>query len=113
MSDAEIRHLRESYRVEVNEAFAAALASLGEEPRALLRYAVIDGWTIDRIGELYGVHRATAARWVAAAREELGDAIRLQLSAQLSIPLAEVDSVVRLVQSRVDLSLERLLAARA
>lgn len=101
--------LRETYRADVDAAIRAALASLGEESRALLRYSVIDGWTVDRIGALFGIHRSTAARRVAAAREELGTAIRSELSARLAISLDEVDSVVRLVQSRIDVSLERLL----
>jgi RNA polymerase sigma-70 factor (ECF subfamily) len=64
---------------------------------------------VDEIGSLYDVHRATAARWVAAARERLGTRIRDELAAQLKIDVAEVDSIVRLVQSRIDVSLERVL----
>lgn len=88
----------------------AALASLSEELRALLRYSLLDGWNVDRIGALYGVHRATAARRVAVARDQLADAIRKDLSSRLSIPVDEVDSVVRLVQSRIDVSLSRILS---
>jgi RNA polymerase sigma-70 factor (ECF subfamily) len=108
-SDPQLGYLRERYRVEVDAAMRAALATLPDQPRALLRYAVVDNWTIDRIGVLYGIHRATAARRVAAAREELGAAIRTELAARLEISVGEVDSIVRLVQSRIDVSLERLL----
>ena len=108
-SDPELGYLRERYRADVDAAMRAALAALSEQSRALLRYSVVDGWSIDRIGALYGVHRATAARRVAAAREELGAAIRAELAARLAISVDEVDSIVRLVQSRIDVSLERLL----
>jgi len=108
-SDPQLGYLRERYRPEVDAAMRAALMALPDQPRALLRYSVVDGWTVDRIGALYGIHRATAARRVAAARAELGAAIRDQLAARLAISLGEVDSIVRLVQSRVDVSLERLL----
>jgi RNA polymerase sigma-70 factor (ECF subfamily) len=108
-SDPQLGYLRERYRPEVDAAMRAALTALPEQPRALLRYSVVDGWTIDRIGALYGIHRATAARRVAAAREELGSAIRTELAARLAISLGEVDSIVRLVQSRIEVSLERLL----
>jgi RNA polymerase sigma-70 factor, ECF subfamily len=108
-SDPELAYLRERYRGDVDAAMRAALVALPEQPRALLRYSMVDGWSIDRIGALYGVHRATAARWVAAAREELGAAIRAELAARLAIVVDEVDSIVRLVQSRIDVSLERLL----
>jgi RNA polymerase sigma-70 factor (ECF subfamily) len=108
-ADPELGYLREHYRAEVDAAMRAALAALPEPSRALLRYSLIDGWTIDRIGALYGIHRATAARRVAAAREELGTAIRAELAARLEISMGEVDSIVHLVQSGIDVSLERLL----
>jgi RNA polymerase sigma-70 factor (ECF subfamily) len=110
ISDPEIGYLREAYRADVDAAMRIALAKQSAESRALLRYSLIDGWSIDRIAKLYGIHRATAARRVAAAREELGDQIRIELAGRLAIPVEEVDSVVRLVQSRIDLSLSRLLA---
>lgn len=105
----ELGALRERYRADVDAAIRAALAGLPAGARALLRYSVVDGWSIDRIGALYGVHRATAARRVAAARDELGAAIRAELATRLAVDLDEVDSIVRLVQSRIDVSLERLL----
>jgi RNA polymerase sigma-70 factor (ECF subfamily) len=107
--DPKLEVLRARYRPEVDAAMRAALATLGDEPRALLRYSLVDGWTVDRIGALYGVHRATAARRVAAARDELAEAIRAELATRLAISVDEVDSIVRLVQSRIDVSLERLL----
>jgi RNA polymerase sigma-70 factor (ECF subfamily) len=109
VSDPELGFLRETYRADVTAAMRAALVGLDESARALLRFSVVDGWTVDRIGALYGIHRATAARRVAAAREALGAAIRAELAKRLAISMAEVDSVVRLVQSRIDVSIERLL----
>jgi RNA polymerase sigma-70 factor, ECF subfamily len=108
-TDPEFGYLREHYRADVDAAMRAAFAVLADEARALLRYSVVDGWSVDRIGALYGVHRATAARRIAAARAELGAAIRAELAARLAISIDEVDSIVRLVQSRIDVSLERLL----
>lgn len=108
-SDPELSILRARYREDVDIAMRAAVATLDERGRALLRYAFVDGWTVDRIGELYDVHRATAARWVAAVRERLGDEIRTQLAARLKVDTDEVDSIVRMVQSRIDVSLDRML----
>jgi RNA polymerase sigma-70 factor (ECF subfamily) len=108
-SDPELGYLREHYRADVDAAMRAALAALPGQSRALLRYSLVDGWSVDRIGALYGIHRATAARRVAAARQELGAAIRAELAARFGLSVDEVDSIVRLVQSRIDVSLERLL----
>lgn len=113
VSDPELVYLRDHYRADVDAALRTALASLAERPRALLRYHLVRGWSIDQLGELYGVHRATAARWVAAAREELGDAVRQEVARRLSIQLDEVASIVRLVQTQIDVSLSRLFATPA
>jgi RNA polymerase sigma-70 factor (ECF subfamily) len=108
--DPQLDYLRDRYRAEVVAALRAALASLADEPRALLRYSLVDGWTVDQLGALYGIHRTTAARRVTAARDALGEVMRRELAARLSIELEEVDSIVRLVQSRIEASIERLLA---
>jgi RNA polymerase sigma-70 factor (ECF subfamily) len=107
--DPELSILRAQYRDVVDEAIRAAVAGLDDRTRALLRYQLVDGWTVDQVGKLYGVHRATAARWIAAAREAVGDQIRTELAKRLSIDKEEVASLIRLVQSRVDVSLDRLL----
>jgi RNA polymerase sigma-70 factor (ECF subfamily) len=108
-TDPEISMLRERYRTEVDEALHAAVRTLDDRDRALLRYAFVDNLNVDDIGTLYDVHRATAARWVAAARERLGAAIRDALATRLKIHVDEVDSIVRLVQSKIDISLDRVL----
>lgn len=109
-SDPEISMLRERYRSDVDEALKAAIAALDDRDRALLRYAFVDGLNVDDVGKLYDVHRATAARWIAAAREQLGKNIREALAERLDISVSEVDSIVRLVQSKIDVSLDRALA---
>lgn len=107
--DPEVAYLREHYRTEVDAVFRAAIATLPERSRAVLRYHLLDGWSIDEIGALYHVHRATAARWLTSAREELGAQIRAALSQRLAISESQVDSIVALVTSRVEISLDRLL----
>jgi RNA polymerase sigma-70 factor (ECF subfamily) len=113
IDDPELSILRAQYRDTVDAALRAALVGLDARARALLRYQLLDGWSIDQVGKLYGVHRATAARWLADARAALGDAIRTELASRLRIAASEVDSIVRLVQSRVDMSLDRLLVTDA
>jgi RNA polymerase sigma-70 factor (ECF subfamily) len=101
--------LRARHGAEIAAALRAAIDLLDERQRALLRYSMVSGWSIDRIGELYGVHRATASRWVAAARDALGEHLRREVSQRLAIPLEDVDSIVRAVHSQIDVSLARIL----
>jgi RNA polymerase sigma-70 factor (ECF subfamily) len=108
--DPEVAVLREHYREAVEAAFAAALGELSPRARAVLRYHLVDGWTIDQLGARYGTHRSTASRWLAAAREELRGGIRRRLASQLVISESQVDSIVALVTSRIEVSLDRLLS---
>lgn len=105
----ELAMLRLRHGPTIAEALRAALEALEERPRSLLRYSLVSGWSVDRIGELYGVHRATAARWLNAARDALGEQIRREVAARLTIAVSDVDSIVRQVQSQIDVSLLRIL----
>jgi hypothetical protein len=46
---------------------------------------------------------------VASARQDLLDGTKAQLAKELALSGEEVDSVIRIVRSRLDLSVERLL----
>lgn len=107
-SDPELAILRARYHDGVEQAIRMALGKLAGRSRAVLRYQLLDGWSIDRIGQVYGVHRATAARWLGEARDELGELIRKEVGAQLGITSNEVDSIIRLVQTRLSVSMEAL-----
>ena len=105
----ELSLLRDKHGPAIAAAMRAALEKLPERDRALLRYTLVDDWTVDQLGELYGVHRATAARWAAAARDKLGELIRDEIAKRLAIDTSEVESLIALVRSRIDVSLERIL----
>jgi RNA polymerase sigma-70 factor (ECF subfamily) len=107
--DPELLLLKRRYGAELKAAVAAALEGLPARDRNLLRYAVIDGLTTEQLAAMHGVHRATAVRWLAAARSALRGAVRRGLAARLGISDSEVHSLVRLVRSEIDLSLKKLL----
>ena len=106
--DPELQLVRGRYADRFRAAFVAAFADLTERQRNLLRQYHIDELTIDELGRLYQVNRATAARWVIAARTTLLDTTRTRLAADLAIVTGEVDSIIRLVRSRIDLSIREL-----
>ena len=111
VDDPELVLLRERYRDQVRTAFTAGLASLTDRERNVLRQYHIDGLTIDQLAALYRVNRGTTARWVIAARSAVLDATRARLTEQLGIATNEVDSIIRLVRSQLDVSLRDLGAA--
>jgi RNA polymerase sigma-70 factor (ECF subfamily) len=105
---ADVEYLRRRYRPEFEAALRAALAALSDRSRTLLRLHHVDGLSIDKIGAHYGVHRATAARWVAAARGELLEGTRRRASERLGVGRTELVSLMRVVASQLDVSLRQL-----
>ncbi|WP_394833119.1 transcriptional regulator [Pendulispora rubella] len=105
----EVAYLRARYGAEFKASFERAANALTPRERNLLRHGILDGLTSDELGALFGVHRATAARWLASARERLIDELRKDLSARLNVPRAEVDSLLRIMQSNLEITLQRYL----
>lgn len=102
--DPVLERLKSTYREQLAGAFREALESLSARDRTLLRYQLIDGLTIDDIGEIYRVHRATAARWLSTIRDGIVDRTRSQIAEALGVDTAEASSIVRFVQSQLEVS---------
>jgi RNA polymerase sigma-70 factor (ECF subfamily) len=107
--DPLLSQLKAEYRTEFATALREAIALLGAEDRTLLRQQIVDQLSIDEIGAAFGVHRATAARWLQRARGALVTATRGRLATRLKLSVDEIDSVIRLVQSQLDASVVRYL----
>jgi RNA polymerase sigma-70 factor (ECF subfamily) len=111
--DLELAFLKQRYRSEFKQAFEQAVDSLESAERNLLRHQVIGGLGIDQIAAVYGIHRATAARRLVRARDALLSRTRESLMQRLSIDRAELDSLMELIQSRLEVSIQRVLANRS
>ena len=108
--DVELAFLKAQYRAAFRAAFAAAVGELAADERAVLRMGLIHQLSIDQLGKILGVHRATAARRLAAARERLVALTLARLKTSLALDDAELRSLQREVDTHVDVSLSRLLA---
>ena len=108
-TDPELLHLRRSYEAEFEEAFREAIAALTSEERNLLRYYYVDRLNIDHIGAIYGIHRVSASRRLNKARLALVERTREHLAERLDLGSTDLRSVLRLIQSAVDVSLRRAL----
>jgi RNA polymerase sigma-70 factor (ECF subfamily) len=92
------------------EAFRAALASLSPRDRNLLRQHYLHGATIDELGALHGVHRATAARWIADLREILLDRTKRHIAIELRLAGGELESEMRRVAANLEITLQHTLS---
>lgn len=107
-----LSHVKEIYRREFQRAFRGALRALPDRERTLLRQAYIDGLTVDELGSLYRVHRSTAARLLVRARLLLLETTRTRMMAQLDVQSQELDSIMQLIWSQVEISLGDLRRGR-
>lgn len=108
-ADVELDHLRAHFAGTLREALATALSELGEADRALLRLSILNGLSSDALGRLLHVHRATAARRVAAAREELLRNTKRHLAARAGLREGEVSSILRALVRDLEVSISQLL----
>ena len=103
--------VKAEYREAVMAAMHEAAKQLEPGDRHLLRQHLVAGLSIDQLGAVLGIHRATAARRIARARERLVADTRSELARRLQLEPHELDEVIGLVMSRLDVSIGRLLAS--
>lgn len=108
--DPELAFLKGHYRTEFSRSFADALAAMTSRDRTVLRLQHVDRLTLDQTAAVLNVHRATIARWNARIREELLIRTRDSLGRRLKIDAGEFESIMRLIQSNLEVSVRRLLA---
>lgn len=104
----ELEYMKGLYAEAFGRAFRAALASLDPRHRSVLRSTYVEGLSADKLAQLYGVHRVTVARWLGDARLALAGEARRLLAASLALPTEESESILRLIRSRLDVSLRAL-----
>jgi len=107
--DPEISFLKRTYRHEFKTAFTAALARLSDRERLLLKLQLLDGLSIDKLGELYRVHRSTAARWLEQARNQLIKATLTTMRTRLRVEPDALNSILRLISSQLEMNLGSLV----
>lgn len=107
-SDPLVSAVKRDAVVAVKAAFVTAIAELEHRERTTLRLHLLDGLTIDEIAPMYDTHRSTVARWIASARKAVLDKTRRKLMHELRLDKDAVDSMIRLVQSRIELSGDEL-----
>ncbi|MFP2960111.1 transcriptional regulator [Myxococcus sp. 1LA] len=108
----ELGFVREEARGHVRAAFVRAVASLDDDDRELLRLHFVERLSLERMGALFDLHKSTLSRRLTAVQTLLEKRTRRALAERLSLPEPEVDSVMRAIHGRLDLSLSGLLEGR-
>lgn len=110
-ADVAMSLIKAQYRAAFAEGFSKAVETASRRDRNLLRLHFLGGVTLEQLAQMYNVHRATVVRWIAAARDAVFAATREHVATAIAAPSDELDEMFDLVKSRVELSVERLLAS--
>ena len=97
------------YREPVSKAFGSACRQLSAEHRALLRLHFAQGVTTARLATMHNLSRATVVRRLTDAREALVTLVKSELKTTLGVADDDFLSVVKLVNSQLDLRLSMVL----
>lgn len=107
-----LSYMKENYREAFGECFELAVKGLSSRDRNLLRLHLLDKVTLEQLATMYSVHRATVVRWISKVREDLFARTRELLSKRLEIGSHEFESLMKLIESRLDLSVRRMLQSQ-
>lgn len=107
--DMELSFLKAEYRGLFKESFRVALQALETRERNVLYQHIVARLSIDQIGALYHIHRSTAARQLEKARASLFSKTRKEMMKRLKVSSQEFESIMHLIQSRLDVSVARML----
>ncbi len=108
--DPELALIQARYGEAFRSAFVAALAALPASERAVLRLHFADGLNLERLAAVLGVSRATAGRRVLAARQLVFDETLRELRVRLRATPTELESLLAVVRSKLDVSLGALVS---
>ncbi len=100
----ELAHLKQASIAELKRALREALGALPTRERNFLQQYYLDGASLQTLARLYGLTPSAVSRGLAKARATLLGQVRNALMARLRISGRDVDSLLGLVQSQLELS---------
>jgi RNA polymerase sigma factor (sigma-70 family) len=89
---AESGPLADRYVIAARQAVSQALTELDSDQKLVLAYYYFDEMTLKQIGQLYGVHEATASRWVSRAQTTVRKAVERILKRDFGFNPSQVEA---------------------
>ncbi len=109
--DPELEVLRRRFAPEIQAAFRTTLAELPARERNVLCLYYVDGLSGEAIAAMYDVHAATIRRRIERCRAAVLERTLALVRERLEVSHEELESILALVQSQIDVSLSLLLRA--
>jgi RNA polymerase sigma-70 factor (ECF subfamily) len=113
MIDPEASAVRRRHQIGYQQALDDSLNALSPRARAVLRLHYLEGHNIDAIGRVYGVHRATVARWLTAIQGTVLTRIRDHLPLSKRPTTSEFRHLTEDVRADLYINMDRALRGEA
>lgn len=107
--DGELGRLKRQYREDFRLAFEEAFGRLSARQVSLVRYRYVDDCSASLVAEIFGIHVATVRKQLATIRGLLLKWTREALMRRLAIDRSQFESIMRLIESRLEVTLRRLV----
>jgi RNA polymerase sigma-70 factor, ECF subfamily len=108
-TDAAALLARVEYKARFESALRQELSSLPPRDKTVLRLHLIEGISIEKVAQRYGVNRVTVARWVWNASEVILAGLRRRFKEDHGIVPQDFDSLVTVMRSQLSIDLGDLL----
>jgi RNA polymerase sigma-70 factor, ECF subfamily len=107
--DPEASAIRRRHQAGFQQALDDSLGALSPRARAVLRLHYLEGRNIDAIAHVYGVHRATVARWLTAIQGTVLARIRDHLPLSKRPTTSEFRNLTEEVRADLYINMDRAL----
>jgi RNA polymerase sigma-70 factor len=111
--DPTLRFIKQHHQEDLRQAFRETIASLLDENRYWLRLYYVDRLTTYEMADLLRTSQPTVSRGLEKIRETISSGIRRSLQARLGLSAEDFKSFIKIVDSKFDLHLSRLLGEAA
>ena len=108
-TDPELDYLKLRYAADFKVVLENALSQLDARQVTLLKFSFIEQLSAAAIGQMYNVSSRTVQRWLVDLRDTVRARTREGLKARLALSPSELDSLLGLVDSQLQVSLYRVL----
>jgi RNA polymerase sigma-70 factor (ECF subfamily) len=110
-TDPELDFLKLRHAADFKSALEQALSALTARQVTLLKLSYLEQLSPSAIGVMYGVSNRTVQRWLADLKDDVLRRVRAGLKERLALSPSELDSLLRLMQSQLQVSLHRVLGS--
>jgi RNA polymerase sigma-70 factor, ECF subfamily len=108
--DPAMFYLKQRYGSEVRAALVGAFAALDARDRTMMRLSLVDKLSLEEVGRIFGVSQSTISRQADRIRKTVTTATKRSLREKLGASAEEIESLIKMVQSQVEVSFSRILA---